>query len=136
MLTKLKDKQAQATTSEYLLVLGIVVTAMITMTVYARRAIQAKIRDADLAMTATAINRTGNHFKGNWYLYYEPYYFNTSATTTRNDSLRSQLNKTTFVRIYNTFTSVDSDGDTASPRGYLNNIPTNGYTSATKRALP
>jgi uncharacterized protein (UPF0333 family) len=130
MLRILKNTRAQASSSEYVLLVGIVVTAMITMTVYFRRAVQARIWAAEHSMIATAICRTGPHHRynsgdwGNWYTHYEPYYLNTASMITRNDSMASALTSSNFTKTYNTYTSVETNSDTASPRFYLNNLPT------------
>ena len=123
MFKILKSNKAQITAAEYLLVLGVVVSAAVAMTVYFRRAVQARIWSAEHTMIATAINRTGNTYSGNWVVQYEPYYSNTVSTVTRDDIIREQLNATTFSKTFNTFVSVETQSDTASPRYYLDNLP-------------
>lgn len=84
MLRFLNNKRAQAPLGEYLLVLLLVATVITAMSLYFRRLLQAKIRDAGQAVFVTVNDYAGGYYNNlydNLYYAYDPYYLN--ATTIR-----------------------------------------------------
>lgn len=87
MLKRL-SKRAQ-TTAEYAILIALVVGAVIAMQIYVRRSLQGKIKDATdlpLNLTGTGLNATSFNTTQ-----YEPYYFNSTATTTQTQTLGEQM---------------------------------------------
>jgi hypothetical protein len=71
----LKRKKAQ-NTAEYAILIALVVGGVVAMQIYAQRALQGRIRDANVTMRDLT-NDIGST------LQYEPYYSNSSGTTSR-----------------------------------------------------
>lgn len=136
MLRILHNNRAQMILAEYVVVLFIVVGAVTAMTVFMRRAIQARILGAEKVMIVTADHRSGPHFNGNFYYYYEPYYANTTGNTTRDDRTRSDLASGAFTRTFNTYASSITSSNTASPRFFNRNLPKFIRSSADITPLP
>jgi len=84
--TLLKNKKAQ-NTAEYALLIALVVAGVIAMQTYAQRALQARVRDASLALTDVQI---GAHATNQ----YEPYYMQTNYTIDRSSNETAFLNNT------------------------------------------
>jgi hypothetical protein len=53
------------------------------MTLYLKRAIQGRYRDARKAMSDVIATRAAGQYIGNFYIEYEPYYLNTTAVVSR-----------------------------------------------------
>jgi len=89
MLKKVYNKNAQVVMSEYVLVFFVIVGVMTTMTIFFRRAIQARIYDARNTMIKTVAIQggAGNDVK----FEYEPYYLNTDTTITRRERTEKKL---------------------------------------------
>ncbi len=123
MLKTLKNNTAQIIFGEYVLVLFLIVAAATGMTVYFKRAIQARIHDATV-LTAQTVTTTvpRNYYVGNVYAQYEPYYLNTASgieqTSFAQEKLLGSFNRTTgiFRKTTNDGTAVKTDSDTAAPR--------------------
>lgn len=78
----LQTKDGQMIASEYVIVLFVVVAMMTGMSLYFRRAIQGRIRDAHNAMFNIVKDRIGTAYAGNEvYLQYEPYFRDTDSTS-------------------------------------------------------
>lgn len=105
--TLLKNKKAQ-NTAEYALLIALVVAGVIAMQTYAQRALQARVRDASLFMTAQT-NQLGNTNQ------YEPYYTKSNYETQRSGDSSTFLNNesagmtddTTSTRMKDGFQSAD-----------------------------
>lgn len=82
MLKYLKQSKAQII-GEYVVTIAILVGAMVTMTVYIRRALQARVHDAAVFMVETADEASRNNGGPGVRSEYEPYYGETDSTTTR-----------------------------------------------------
>ncbi len=83
MLRRFENEKAQMVAGEYVLVFFVVVAMLSGMTMYFRRAVQAKIRDAHSSIITTVRNRVGNIYGGNdVFVQYEPYYRNSVTDTT------------------------------------------------------
>ncbi len=84
MLRNLKNMKAQVMLGEYLLVFFLVVGMISAMTIYIRRTLQGRIRDARYRMVDMVKNRTGNLYTGTTIMRsYEPYYANTESDVVR-----------------------------------------------------
>ena len=68
-------KKGQGISAEYVFLLALVSIAIVGMTVYVRRAIQARYRDGNREIYLRAAQALGNTV----YIEYEPYYVNTTA---------------------------------------------------------
>ena len=76
MLRKLRNRIKGQSTAEYAILIALVVAAVIAMQTYAKRALQAKVRDATLFMVQQT-NELGSSVQ------YEPYYLETNFAVTR-----------------------------------------------------
>lgn len=84
MLKNLKNKNAQTVAAEYALVFFVVVGMVSGMTMYFKRAVQARVRDAHNSVYYTIRNRVGTEYAGNRvYIQYEPYYRISNSLTDR-----------------------------------------------------
>lgn len=77
MFRKLIKNRKGQQTAEYALLISLVVAAVIAMTTYVQRAMQGRMRDASLYMSANT-NTIGDTNQ------YEPYYLSTDFTSNRN----------------------------------------------------
>lgn len=84
MFKKLRNRIKGQSTAEYAILIALVVAAVIAMQTYAKRALQAKVRDAALYMV-NQTNALGNSVQ------YEPYYLQSEFQTTRNSSSNTFL---------------------------------------------
>lgn len=91
MLRALKNNRAQAISAEYVLVFFLVLAILASMGIYFRRAIQARIYDARTTMVRTVRDRVGDHYTGNFYFAYEPYYANTITDTAQASTIRTDI---------------------------------------------
>jgi len=120
MFKHLKAKKAQASTAEYALTFFLVVGVMIAMTIYVRRALQARIRDARIYAVNSVETQVGDRYNGSLYLGYDPYYQNTESTTLRRATLTKQLSKGgrtgLFKKTYNEYREMEIFSNTAPPK--------------------
>lgn len=106
---------------EYVLVFLLVMGMITAMTVYFKRAVQARIYDARKSMMRTVANLAGDYYN-NVFLQreYEPYYGNTVSTVIRQESTTTNLlpGATTgiFRKTVNEITAVQTESQTAAPR--------------------
>lgn len=75
MFKLLKNSKGQGAAVQYALTFFFVVAVVVSMTVYFKRAIQGRIKDATLYMAETV----HDVYQGNMYIQYEPYYMETVA---------------------------------------------------------
>ena len=68
-------KKGQGISAEYVLLLALISIAVVSMTVYVRRAVQARYRDGNRLVYWKASQALGNAVQ----IEYEPYYVNTTA---------------------------------------------------------
>ena len=119
MLKHLNDNKAQAIAGEYLLVMFLVVGMVGAMTLYFRRALQARIHDARYGMITTVQDRAGSvsaNFVGNLYRAYEPYYANAMSTVNQQLQSTTRLSEGGYFRKeYNDYVRVESFSVTAPP---------------------
>ncbi len=76
MLKKLRNRIKGQSTAEYAILIALVVAAIIAMQTYAKRALQAKVRDAVVYMKDQTVS-LGNSIQ------YEPYYLQSNFEVTR-----------------------------------------------------
>ena len=99
----IKNKQGQ-NTAEYALLIALVVAGIIAMQQYAQRALQARVRDANIYMTRQT-NGIGTTAQ------YEPYYMQSNYQVTRdsNENKRLDLGKVSMDAATNRQRSGQSD---------------------------
>jgi len=121
--------KAQAVMGEYALVIFLVIAVMTSMTIFFKRAVQARIHDARDYMTSEVPARVAGAVTGNIYKEYEPYYANTDATVFRtvDDTIRvlPAASSGIFLKEFNETTNVRVDSTTAPPRDFDLTTPTN-----------
>ena len=98
MLKNLQKNNAQIVIGEYVLLFFVVTAVIGAMTIYVRRALQGRLRDAQLAMYETATPEiwvgtgvplvAGQTF---FFLDYEPYYVNRTAMISRTQNETRRL---------------------------------------------
>lgn len=120
MLRYLKTNKAQAVMGEYVLVFFVVIGMATAMTIYFKRAVQARIFDARNTMMNIVVNRTRGYYSGSVYYEYEPYYGNTVSTVARRENATTELlpGATTgiFRKTFDDVTAVQTHSETAPPR--------------------
>lgn len=128
MLKNLSNRQAQAVMGEYVLVIFMVLAVIVAMTVYFKRAIQARLHDARDYMVNDVRQRTVGSYSGELYLHYEPYYTNTIATVARDASSTTLIlpgaSSGIFRKVIDETTSVQVNSETAPPRDFSLTTPT------------
>ena len=70
-------KKGQGVSAEYVILIALTSIAIVSMTVYVRRALQARYRDGNRMVYQKASAALGNEVQ----IEYEPYYLNTTADT-------------------------------------------------------
>ncbi len=88
MFIKLNAKRGQ-NTAEYAILIGVIVAAAIAMQIYIRRGMQARIRDAVDYSRLGQGNELQNFFSNE--KQYEPYYLNSSFTTTSSGAVQENM---------------------------------------------
>jgi Flp pilus assembly pilin Flp len=92
MLQLLRGKKGQ-NTAEYALLIALVVAAIIAMQEYAKRALQARVRDASVFMTNTTGNGDVSVAGFATTTQYTPYYEERDHTVTRESAENQRLGK-------------------------------------------
>ena len=125
MLKGLRNNKAQAMMLEYSLIFFLVVGMITAMSLYFKRSMQARIRDARVYMFKTVQNRTAGYYDGNLYVEYEPYYTNTVAMVARSELGNSTLlpspgkSSGIFRKLFTEETDVTTISITAPPRNAM-----------------
>lgn len=89
---RISCKRGQMIASEYVITLFVVVGVITGMSVYFRRAVQGRIRDAHNAMLNIVRDRIGTQYAGNdVYIQYEPYYRETDSEVVVANNNQSQV---------------------------------------------
>ncbi len=122
-LKRLRSIQGQAIFAEYVLVFFIVVGMMTVMTVYFKRAVQARIRDSRDYMVKEVKTRTAGYYSGNLITQYEPYYTSTNTTINTSSNMTDTLNQQpagepvdAFEQTIDEQTIINSVSNVASPK--------------------
>ena len=124
MLKHLKNRRAQAVMGEYMLVIFLVLAVIVSMTIYFKRLVQARIHDTRDYMFNEVIIRTAGDFDGNLYKEYEPYYTNVASTITSDVDQTTALvpslplSSGIYRKVVNEVTSVRSMSETAPPKEF------------------
>ena len=117
---RVKNKNAQVMVSEYVLVLFIIMAAMASMTIYFRRAVQAKIWDARVAMVNMVAAQSQGYYKGRLQVEYEPYYTNTDKVVSQDAAETTRLIPTLwgeeYIKQFEEYTNVQTVSETAPPK--------------------
>ncbi len=117
MFKKLKNQRAQATLTEYAVVIFIVVAMLTAMGTYVKRALQGRINDARDTAFQTIKDRTAGKYNGVVYKGYEPYYLNTVSLVNSGESSTSRLFQGgAGAKEYNSESRVITNSETAPPR--------------------
>lgn len=85
MLRKIRNVTKGQSTPEYAILIALVVAAIIAMQTYAKRALQAKIRDASDFMIKESNSALGGNEQ------YEPYYLQSNFDVSRNQTTETHL---------------------------------------------
>lgn len=129
MLRYLKNRRAQAVMGEYMLVIFLVLAVIVGMTIYFKRAVQARIHDARDYMVREVRTRTEGEFGGNLYKEYEPYYSNVMAFVIRDVDHTTNIllgeSSGIFVKTINEVTRVQAISQTAPPKEFDRTTPFN-----------
>jgi len=121
MLKKLKNRKAQVIASEYVLAIFIVFGMIGAMTMFIKRAVQARIYDARNAMVETVADRTTGYYDNAVYAEYEPYYMNREAITYGSYYTREAIQGVPgmagiFTKNINSYTRVETFSETLPPK--------------------
>lgn len=106
---------------EYVLVFVLAIGMVTAMTVYFKRAVQARIYGARNSMMNTVANLAGDYY-GNVFLQreYEPYYGRTDSMVLRQESAGINLlpggSTGIFRKTVNETTAIQTESQTAAPR--------------------
>ena len=131
MLKILKTRRAQAVMGEYVVVIFLVITVIGAMTIFFKRAVQARIHDARDYMVGEVRERTRGQYNGDLYFEYEPYYVNTSVPQIVRDARYNKAlsqGGTSGIFVMGTDERTDvpaSISITAPPRDYNRTTPRN-----------
>jgi len=105
---------------EYALVIFLVLAAMTAITIYFKRAVQARIRDARYSMVSEVRKRTAGQYNGALYRAYEPYYTETDSRIERSDNQTRRLlpgpSSGIFIKSTSEQTGVGTTSVTAPPK--------------------
>jgi hypothetical protein len=127
MLRVKKNRNGQAIIGEYAVVIAMVLSAIVAMTVYFKRAVQARIYDARNYMVNEVGTRTAGEYNGDLYYGYEPYYVDSAANVQRiaNDStqLLPGTSSGTFRKDYNEAVSMRVESETLPPKNFNATTP-------------
>ena len=130
MFRQIKNNAGQAVVGEYVLVVFLIVAVATAISVYFKRAVQARIRDAtavsgQLAREQAILvsgGQTQNLFVGSLYFQYEPYYVNTKSDVDQFSRSNDQLSESTggrttgiYTKQFNEQTGVHTISDVAPP---------------------
>lgn len=118
---KQNNNSAQAIMGEYVLIFFIVLGMIVGMSVYFRRALQARIYDAHNSLGSevfyrvnAAYNALNEEFNGSIYIEYEPYYVNTESIVSRDTSEKRELGAGPTAGIFTKTTKEKTDALTVS----------------------
>jgi hypothetical protein len=116
MLRKLRNRNAQSIMSEYVLLFFIVFAAVGAMSVYFKRAIQARMLGARNTMGDVIRARAGGTEPSVIRKFYEPYYLESSADVSRDEEVKTGHFQGGGTRVeVNMSTGISSNSVTAPP---------------------
>jgi hypothetical protein len=121
MLRYLKTNKAQVVMSEYVLMFFLAAGMVTAMTIYFKRAVQARMADARNSMINMVANRAGDYYD-NGFLQreYEPYYSSADSMVMRYENAQINLlpggSTGIFRKTINETTAALTQSETAPPR--------------------
>lgn len=121
MLRYLKTNKAQVVMGEYVLVFFLAAGMVTAMTIYFKRAVQARIYNARNSMINTVANLAGDYYD-NIFLQreYEPYYISTASMVMRYENAEINLlpggSTGIFRKTIDETTAVLTQSETAPPK--------------------
>jgi len=122
MFKKLTNIKAQMVFGEYALTFFIVVSVMLGMTLYLKRTLQGRIRDAKEGMVGVVRTRAAGKYVKQAFSEYEPYYMNTVSIVDRQSSSVQRImdspgfSSGIFNMQTDESTQIKTYSNTASPR--------------------
>lgn len=120
MLRASKNRKGQVISVEYIVIFSLIIAMMTAMTIYFRRLIQARIRDAGYGMADIVQARTAGYGVNVIYRQYDPYYMNTATLISRDEFSNTKIlpGKTSgiFSKQIDDSTSVSVFSQTAPPK--------------------
>ena len=112
MFKILNRNNGQASMSQYVIVFFLAIGALVAMTTFVQRALQARIRDTRNYMLDNL--KTYGNVQTNMHYEYEPYYANVSTTIARSKSEQSDLVAGGVTGIFRKNINSQAIGDTVS----------------------
>jgi len=125
MFKTLRRKRGQSYIVEYALTFFVVIAVILSITLFVRRAVQARIRDARNFMVLSA----NGAYVGNVAFEYEPYYLDTSSNrfaTTDDERLLEPSGPSLTSGIF----TLDKKGDETTIRAVSNQAPPREATNS------
>ncbi len=117
MFSKLKKNRAQATLTEYMVMIFIVVGVMTSMSTFIKRALQGRIYDARNFSVNLIKEQTEGKYDGPIYYAYEPYYANSSSLIDSKESTTSKLYRGgNSIREFDSDIITTTQSETAPPK--------------------
>ena len=107
---------------EYVLTFFLIIAVMSAMTIFLKRTLHGRIRDAKEAMGDIVTTRASGQWVGNFYIEYEPYYLNSVAGVNRAMVSRQVLSASPgdssgiFSQTFNEATRTRAVSETAPPQ--------------------
>lgn len=112
MFKLLCRKHGQASIAQYIIVFFLAIGAIVAMTTFVQRILQARIRDAKIYMIDNV--KTYGNVQGSMAYEYEPYYANIATTLDRNKNEELRLLGGGAAGIHRKNISTQTMSDTAS----------------------
>lgn len=121
-LTFFKNTRGQAPISEYAFIFVIALAMILAMTVYVRRTLQSRLRDANQYMAREVRDKAGEGLVGSIMLEYEPYYLKSDSEIAQSSNTEKVLGSafgTTsgrFNKTINEYLAVNTVTETKPPK--------------------
>lgn len=127
MIKYLKNRKAQAVMGEFMVVIFFVLAATVGMSIFFKRAVQARIHDARNYMVNEVRIRTEGEFDGDLYYEYEPYYSNVAAFVFKDAKHDTQIlpggSSGIYQKTIDETTRVWSNSQTFPPGDFERTLP-------------
>ena len=117
MFSRFKKNRGQATLTEYMVMIFIVVGMMTAMSAFIKRALQGRIYDARNFGVDRIKGQTSGKYNGPVYYAYEPYYANSSSVIDSKEVMTSKLfGGGASIREFGGDVITTSQSETAPPK--------------------
>lgn len=117
MFSKLKKSRAQATMTEYMVMIFIVVGMMTAMSAFIKRVLQGRVYDARNFAVNMIKEQTEGKYRGPVYYAYEPYYANSTSIIDSKEAITSKLlGGGASTREFDSDIITTSQSETAPPK--------------------